>query len=76
MQAKAWYTSKVLWFNALSVALFFLAADEIKRLIPANGEQIYVSIVGLVNLGLRFLTSGPLTGNTDTAKEMNSKVIN
>jgi hypothetical protein len=75
MEAKPWYASKVLWFNALSVALFFLAADEIKRLIPVNGEQIYISLVGLVNLGLRFLTNGPLTGSQDTAKEINSKVL-
>jgi hypothetical protein len=72
--AKPWYVSKVLWFNALSVAIFFLASDEIKRLIPSGGEEAYVSLVGLVNLGLRFLTSGPLTGSSETAKVINQKI--
>jgi hypothetical protein len=72
--AKPWYFSKVLWFNALSVALFFLAADEIKTLIPQNGERIYLSVMGLVNLGLRFLTSGPLTGSAESASVINRKI--
>jgi hypothetical protein len=73
--AKPWYVSKVLWFNALSVAIFFLASDEIKRLIPQGGEEAYVSLIGLINLGLRFLTSGPLTGNAETAASINRKVM-
>jgi hypothetical protein len=71
VSAKPWYASKVVWFNALSTALFFLASDEIQRLVPNGGTEAYMSLVGLVNLGLRFLTSGPVTGNARKAIEIN-----
>lgn len=69
--AKPWYASKVVWFNALSIAIFFLVSDEIKALVPGNFEKVYLSIVGLVNLGLRFLTTGPVVGSSKEANRVN-----
>jgi hypothetical protein len=75
MTAKAWYLSKVFWFNALSVVLFFMESQELINLIPPGYTDEFASILGLVNLGLRFITSGPLTATTEKAEALNAKVL-
>lgn len=75
MTAKPWYLSKMVWFNALSVALFFMESQELINLIPAGYTDEFASLLGLVNLGLRFITSGPLTANAEKAEVLNDKVL-
>jgi hypothetical protein len=57
MRAKPWYTSKTLWFNALTAAL--AVGDQLAGVGVIRGDAaLAVNLIG--NIGLRFLTKEPL----------------
>lgn len=62
---KAWYRSKIIWFNAAAGGVAFVAgawqlyADAIP--LPKWAVLLAGSIVAAANVGLRFITSDPLT---------------
>lgn len=57
---KAWWKSKTLWFNVLSLGVF-VASGQAGVAVPAN---VAVPVVGIGNMALRMLTSQPV-GATD-----------
>lgn len=74
VSAKPWYASKVTWVNILSTALFFMESTEVTNIIPAQYMEEFGAVLGLVNLGLRFFTNGPVTMSGSTAREINRKL--
>ena len=62
--AKKWYLSKTLYVNVLTVAAAMLAyIASVGGDLHLDGETVAVltAVVGLINIGLRFLTSQPLS---------------
>ena len=62
--SKAWYTSKTLWFNIISliVAIIGQLLDS-KLLVNANVVTIFGTVITVGNIILRALsTSQPITG--------------
>jgi len=63
MMPKAWYSSKTLWFNGLSlliaVAVGFGYGDH--EIDPMTSE-LAALLITVVNIGLRFWTSKPIIG--------------
>lgn len=67
MDGKVWYTSKVIWFNVLTIALaivgFLMLAQSTGGLPFEVDPRWLVLISGIGNILLRFLTKQPLTGS-------------
>lgn len=63
---KVWYTSKVLWFNALTLILAvigFLMVTQSAGGLPFEVDPRWLIIIsGVGNIILRFLTNAPVTG--------------
>jgi len=57
MDSKKWYTSKTLWFNAVTILLGFIAV--INQTFPFDAEFLAL-LNGFGNVILRFLTTKPL----------------
>lgn len=61
MEAKRWYASKVLWFNAVFVLVLVLNAFGFREFQPSpETEQWATLIILVVNLILRFVTKQPI----------------
>ena len=65
LTTKGWYRSKTVWFNILTIGGAF--ADGLIGLMPMIEPQIAVEVypfimlaIGLVNLVLRTITTGPI----------------
>lgn len=67
-EPKVWYTSKTIWFNALTVALAiigFLMVTQSTSGLPFDLDPKWLVIAsGIINIVLRVITSQPLTGGT------------
>lgn len=72
--AKPWYASKVNWVNILSAILFFMESQEITNIVPQAYMDEFASVLGVVNVMLRFFTNGPVTMSAKTANEINRKL--
>jgi len=57
---KKWYTSKTIWFNVISTILGIVA--ELSNTFPVSDHpKLWISIVAVGNIILRFLTTEPIT---------------
>lgn len=61
MNNKAWYTSKTLWFNVVTVVSALAAGavgllPTVQFLFTPAGYAVTVTVIGLINLGLRSVT--------------------
>lgn len=75
MKARVWYTSKTLWFNAITFTLGILAMTEFNDIAPANWAKYLLMITAVGNLILRqFFTNGPSTGTKSEAQWINNYV--
>jgi hypothetical protein len=54
--AKRVWQSKTVWTNAIAIALVMLAGGAL-----GLDPRLEVSILGLINIGLRFATNQPIT---------------
>lgn len=63
-EPKSWYTSKTIWFNALTVALAiigFLMVTQSTSGLPLDLDPKWLVIAsGIINIILRFMTNQPL----------------
>lgn len=57
--AKAWYKSKIIWFNAIAAILLVVSGmlPMVSTVIPTD---VYAIVVGVVNIALRFFTQSEL----------------
>jgi hypothetical protein len=58
METKAWYYSKVLWFNVLSASWAFIGP---KFGLPELTPEVFSAFVIFGNIVLRFITKTDLT---------------
>lgn len=62
---KAWYKSRIIWFNAAAGGVAFMAAgwNELAGKLPLPEWLIWFGggVVTAVNVGLRFITTDPVT---------------
>ena len=60
---KPWYKSRVIWFNALAGGAAFVASvwPILQNQIPTWAYISFGAVVAAVNIGLRFITSDPVT---------------
>lgn len=59
--SKPFYLSKTLWFNVLSFLLIIAQLTELQGIIPAWLIPYETIAVALVNVGLRFITTGAIS---------------
>ncbi len=66
MEAKAWYTSKVIWFNVVTLLLAitgFLMVTQSTGGLPFEVDPRWLIIIsGIGNIVLRFVTTAPISG--------------
>jgi len=68
MEIKQWYTSKVLWFNIITILIGVI--QVISKTYPIDTEVLAV-IMGIGNMLLRILDGQPLQiGNTTFGKKL------
>lgn len=60
VEVKSWYSSKTVIVAVVTVVLGVLMMPQVTELIPAEYAGIVLSVVGVLNLILRFLTSQPI----------------
>lgn len=62
MEAKLWWQSKILWVNALAVALVALESQFalLQPFVPGNVYAYIAVSLGVANKVLRVFTTGPL----------------
>jgi len=64
-KAKAWWKSKVIWFNAAAGGVAFLAAGwaELSESLPLPKWLVWLGggVVAAANIGLRFITTNEVT---------------
>jgi hypothetical protein len=55
---KSWKNSKTIIFNSLAVAV--AAADYITPFIPPTHLPVFLAVIGVSNIALRFVTKEPI----------------
>jgi hypothetical protein len=71
--AKPWWTSKTLWFNAITLVVMVLAVViENAGLIELPSQAVGLLTMGLAigNAVLRFISNVPLAGGADQTTEL------
>ena len=63
MESKAWWASKTLWVNALSVLAGVLTAFGMDFLTADLQAEIVAIVMGGVNIALRFVTNKGLSAS-------------
>lgn len=67
---KKWYVSKTIWINVITMAaalLMFLNTAQAAGELPFNLDSRWVIfILGLLNFGLRWITTAPVEGGPGT----------
>lgn len=60
---KPWYRSKTIIFNLLATVLAFVATalPQLETLMTPKVFIVFSVVVGIANVGLRFITTQPLT---------------
>ncbi len=74
MDSKKWYKSKTVWFNILTIG--GAVAGGMGGILPALGPvlsvetyQILLFAVGVLNVTLRAVTTGPINWKDDVTNE-------
>lgn len=74
MESKKWYKSKTVWFNILTIG--GAVAGGMGGILPALGPvlsvetyQILLFAVGVLNVTLRAVTTGPINWKDDANNE-------
>jgi hypothetical protein len=60
VETKAWYKSKVCWFNALTIISLALAMPDVVAVIPVSATPFIGAANAVINLILRVNTGVPL----------------
>ena len=71
---KAWYTSKTVWLNFIGLAIALVKYATDTHLIP--DATVGVSILGMLNIVLRFATTMPVGTSTQPVEPLvETKVV-
>jgi uncharacterized integral membrane protein len=54
---KAWWKSKTIWFNVLTVLAALLESSELVNLVPAEWHPAMLGTAALLNIVLRTVTT-------------------
>lgn len=68
--AKAWWKSRVIWFNALAIAALVLTHLQASPDLPPAVAGWLGVAVGAVNIVMRSFTTQPVAASSDTVKEV------
>lgn len=60
MDTKKWWTSKMIWFNAVTLFLAILALPELTSILPVMTLPYLAFFNAVGNIVLRFLTVSPI----------------
>lgn len=60
-ESKPFWQSKTFIVNVLSLLVILLESQEWTNLVPQGVEDISVTLLAVVNLALRYLTTKPVT---------------
>ena len=60
MTTKAWWKSKTVWFNVLSLGIAVLSIPQWLEVVPASAVPWVGLLVALGNIYLRHLTNKPI----------------
>ena len=58
METKKWYTSKVLWANALGIIAIVVQGVTGKEIISM---EVQITVLAMINMILRFVTKEPVS---------------
>lgn len=71
MNAKAWYFSKTMWTNIISAVVMVLQSTELVTIVPATYTEEFALAIFMLNLALRWVTTGAVTASAEGARLRN-----
>jgi hypothetical protein len=71
--AKPWYRSKTLWVNLFTAGILMLESTEFTTMIPQAWMEEITLVVIMLNIALRWVTTGAVTGSAASARAVNLK---
>lgn len=60
VETKEWWSSKVLWLNAIGFVLGVLSLTEFMMIIPQSWGPYIAAVVAILNFALRYFTVSPI----------------
>lgn len=60
VETKEWWSSKVLWLNAIGFVLGVLSLTEFMMIIPQSWGPYIAAVVAILNFALRYFTTAPI----------------
>lgn len=67
MESKVWWKSKTLWLQFLATIVAFLVTslEPLRPYMTPEAFGVFVVVMGLVNVALRFVTTKPIVMRSD-----------
>jgi hypothetical protein len=63
VDTKAWYLSKTVWVNAITLLTLALALPEVVAIVPPEAVKYVAAVNAAANLWLRWGTATPLSSD-------------
>jgi hypothetical protein len=63
VDTKAWYQSKTVWLNGLTILVLGLSLPEVSSLVPEDAVKYVAAVNAVANLLLRMGGSAPIGGS-------------
>lgn len=61
MESKAIWWSKTFWANLITAAIAILSLGELRDLLGPNADRYAILAMGVLNVVMRLISSGPVT---------------
>jgi hypothetical protein len=69
--AKPWYLSKTMWTNIISAGVMVLQSTELVTIVPPTWTEEFALAIFVLNLALRWVTTGSVTASSQSARLRN-----
>lgn len=69
--AKPWWQSKTMLVNIISAAVMILQSTELMAIVPTTWTEEFALAIFILNVALRWVTTGAVTASAESARVRN-----